>query len=309
MHVSLPRIQPHQSKSFPYWFTADTLCDEDHSPEHLSQPAILSVASALPAAFMLKVKAEDDFHLGHKVLETTASPSEPRFWLYTFPEYIEKINIRIVSDSDCPAFDATGLPEFSDVYFYQSFTKLGSFSLTKADMGKQVHIVYSIEPDDSVCDDGLQPIIPLVIYIIVIATVFVITYYQYKWLDRQENNEPNILDGTESEGTVFVDKISLFDKPNNTVSHKEYQKNKVIKESKYFNFLIFQLLGSVLPQLTILFQNNISKKKMKVDSCYLNYLCCSNFLGFNCFNGVISSSSLVAVGVVNLIIVFRKNGQ
>ncbi|CAO4383393.1 unnamed protein product [Caenorhabditis nigoni] len=71
-------------------------------------------------------------------------------------------------------------------------------------------------------------------------------------------------------------------------------------------FLIFQLLGSVLPQLTILFQNNISKKKMKVDSCYLNYLCCSNFLGFNCFNGVISSSSLVVVGVVNLIIVFRK---
>lgn len=62
----------------------------------------------------------------------------------------------------------------------------------------------------------------------------ILAYCHSKWLDKQENNEPNILEGTESEGTVMVDKMNLVGKPTKIVSHKEYEKQRLVKESKYF---------------------------------------------------------------------------
>ncbi|EGT35509.1 hypothetical protein CAEBREN_03538 [Caenorhabditis brenneri] len=116
----------------------------------------------------------------------------------------------------CPLFDPSGLLELSDNYFYQTFTKFAGFTLKKSEIGEKFHLALTVLPDDALCGKSSE------------------TFFQYRMLDRYENNEPSIFEGNDSEGTVIVDKVYLFDKVNMTVSHKEYQKQRLVKDSKYF---------------------------------------------------------------------------
>ncbi|EFO97319.1 hypothetical protein CRE_16687 [Caenorhabditis remanei] len=324
-NIALSRVQSQQGQRFEYWFASDTLCDYDRSNEQvetiiastcenlfqLGQPVQLSIASSLPGVFNLTVKPVNNFHIG-----------------YTFPEDVEKVDVRITSTSEtcgrlitrkafCPLFDASGLPELSEVFFFQTFTKFGGFTLRKSDIGQQFHVAFTVNPDDSLCgfpanysgNDGG----PARIKAATISVTPVTAYLKYRMLDRHENNEPNIFEGTDSEGNVIIDKLWLFDKPTMIVSHKEYEKQRLVKESKYFksvkivSFLFFQIFGSILPALTTLFQNRQkSSNRMNLDICFLNYLCSSDMFYSNSFNSMTSSSSMAIIGILNLIVVFRK---
>ncbi|EFO95628.1 hypothetical protein CRE_09104 [Caenorhabditis remanei] len=348
--IALPRIQSQQGKRFEYWVATDTLCDEDRSLEQLGQPVYLSIASSRPSEFKLRVKPAANFNL-EKSITTEASPSEPRYYmllknlLYKFPEDIEKVDVRANSDSDicgrlivrkatCPLFDGSGLLEQSDVYFFQTFTKFAGFSIRKSDIGPEVHIAFTVNPDDSACGiAGKGPIdsenagrdkdaqisvspvneqtfifmIPLFVYAGSMILVLLLTFLKYRFLDRQKNNEPNDFEENCSGVDIIVDLSFLFDKPNRIVSHKEYQKGRLVKEAKYFNFLFFQIFGSILPALTTLFQNRQqTSNKMDFDTCYLNYKCSSEMFHLNSFNSVASVSGLAVIGILNLIIVFRR---
>lgn len=59
----------------------------------------------------------------------------------------------------------------------------------------------------------------------------------YKYLDSHENNEPDIFEGSDSEASVIIDKVDLFKEPNMIVSHQEYQKQRLVKDSKYFKLV------------------------------------------------------------------------
>ncbi|EGT48789.1 hypothetical protein CAEBREN_12311 [Caenorhabditis brenneri] len=146
--------------------------------------------------------------------------------------------------------------------------------------------------------------VPIFIYIASMGMVLLITYLNYRWYDSCENNEPNIFEGTDTEGNVMVDKIKLFQSPHMIVSHHHYQKQRLVKNIKYFKFLFFQIFGSILPALTILFQNRPGPHNL--DTCYLNYLCAQDVLSFYSFNAMSSSSSMAVIGILNLIIVFRE---
>ncbi|ULT80194.1 hypothetical protein L3Y34_010639 [Caenorhabditis briggsae] len=135
------------------------------------------------------------------------------------------------------------------------------------------------------------------------------TYLKYRWIDSYENNEPpSIFEGNDTEVNAIVSKKKFFNKPSNIVSYKEYEKQRLVKDSKYFNFLFFQIFGSILPALTTLFQNRQqSSNRMDLDRCYLNYKCAPDAMYFNSLNKLTSASSLAVVGILNLIVVFRKN--
>ncbi|CAL2038829.1 unnamed protein product [Caenorhabditis brenneri] len=296
-NVALPRIQSHQGSKFIYWCAADTLCDDTDSLKLLRQPVFISIASSLPSDFVLRVEQALNFHIGR-----------------------------------CPLFDPSGLLELSDNYFYQTFTKFAGFTLKKSEIGEKFHLALTVLPDDALCGKSsenltdnpyriksaqftvtpvsqqtLLSMTPLLVYAGSMTFVLLLTFFQYRMLDRYENNEPSIFEGNDSEGTVIVDKVYLFDKFHMTVSHKEYQKQRLVKDSKYFVFLFFQIFGSILPALTVLFPNKKKPtKKMNLDTCYFNYRCALNSFGFLSFNSDTSASSLAVIGLINLIIVFRK---
>ncbi|EGT44754.1 hypothetical protein CAEBREN_26127 [Caenorhabditis brenneri] len=161
-NLALPRIQSRDGHRYSYWFASDTLCDYDSSIEELGQPVQLSISSSVPSTFELRVKSVNDFHIGQEPILSRASPSEQRYYMYTFPSDVDKVDVKITSNSElcativarrvnCPLFDASGLLELSEVYYYQSFTTFGGFSLRKSDIGSQFHVAFTVNGDDSVC--------------------------------------------------------------------------------------------------------------------------------------------------------------
>uniref|UniRef100_A0A1I7U027 SID1 transmembrane family member 1 n=1 Tax=Caenorhabditis tropicalis TaxID=1561998 RepID=A0A1I7U027_9PELO len=161
-HIALPRVQSQVEKSFSYWFASDTLCDYNSSIQELESPVYLYILSSEPATFDLRVKSVPDFNIGTKPVTTLASPSEPRYYKYTFPDDVEKVDMKIESNSqlcgkvivrrvNCPLFDAAGLAQLNDIYFYQTFTTFGGFSLLKSFIGPEFHLAFTVLSDDSVC--------------------------------------------------------------------------------------------------------------------------------------------------------------
>ncbi|PIC15925.1 hypothetical protein B9Z55_022717 [Caenorhabditis nigoni] len=218
------------------------------------------------------------------------------------------------------------------VFWWFIATYKTPYYVFKSDLGSRFYVAITVYPDDSICGSPknnktltrvkethitVTPVpgysfllaVPLLVYIFSISIVLLLTYLKYRWLDSYENNEPpSIFEGNDSEGIATVPKKELFNKPTNIVSHKEYEKQRLVKDSKYFNFLFFQIFGSILPALTTLFQNRQqSSNRMDLDRCYLNYKCAPDAMYFNSLNKLTSASSLAVVGILNLIVVFRKN--
>ncbi|KAF1746908.1 hypothetical protein GCK72_023366 [Caenorhabditis remanei] len=261
-NIPLPRVQSHQGKKFEYWFASDTLCDDDTSMEQLGQPIYISISSSLPTVFNLKVQAIDNFHIRNSRLSIQTSPSEPSYFIYSFPDNIDKVDVRVTSNdqicariiarrANCPIFDGSGSLELSDRHFYQSFKKFGGFSLRKSDIGVQFHLAVTVNPDNSVCDtsknNSFLLAVPILVYALSVIIVLLLTFFKYKLVDCYENNEPSIFEGNESEANVIIDKTALFVKPENVVSHKEYEKQRIVKDSKYFNSLTM----FVIPNQTV----------------------------------------------------------
>eukprot|EP00081_Caenorhabditis_elegans_P027063 NP_510739.2 Uncharacterized protein CELE_C30E1.4 [Caenorhabditis elegans] len=161
-NIVLPRVQTQNGKSFEYLFASDTLCDNNRSTIQLHQPIHLSVASYSQSVFSLKVESVENFLIGSNKFNSSASPSAPRYYMYTFPDDVDKVNIRVTSETEicgkivtrqvkCPLFEASGLVELSDAHFFQTFTKFAGFSIRKNYIGRQFHIAFIVNPDETLC--------------------------------------------------------------------------------------------------------------------------------------------------------------
>ncbi|CAI2357563.1 unnamed protein product [Caenorhabditis sp. 36 PRJEB53466] len=289
------------------------MCEDVTTDKQLHEPVRISIASSEPAVYTLRVKGVYDFDIRDAAVYSVASPPEPRFHRYTFPENVERVAIEVTSDTDLCG-------------------RILARQAEKSKIGPTFHLIFTVFPDDSEC--GTKPdltnngyrvksasvkivpthventvaLLPLFVYSICILIVLIATYYHSRWLDRQENNEPSIFEGSDSEGTVIVNNVQLFEAPNKlTVSHKQYEKKRVVKQSRYFNFFYFQIFGAMLPSMTTLFQNRLLRfKVLNLDACNNNFSCAFELFGFDSFNSMASASSLIFLGVVNLLLVFRK---
>ncbi|XP_024907044.1 SID1 transmembrane family member 1 isoform X2 [Pteropus alecto] len=96
-----------------------------------------------------------DFHF-------TASPSQPQYFLYKFPEDVDSVIIKVVSEMaypcavvsiqniNCPVYDLDHNVEFDGVY--QSMTKKAAITLQKKDFpDEQFFVVFVIKPEDYAC--------------------------------------------------------------------------------------------------------------------------------------------------------------
>uniref|UniRef100_F6SIJ9 SID1 transmembrane family member 1 n=1 Tax=Equus caballus TaxID=9796 RepID=F6SIJ9_HORSE len=92
----------------------------------------------------------------------TASPSQPQYFLYKFPEDVDSVIIKVESEMAypcsvvsvqnvmCPVYDLDDNVEFNGVY--QSMTKKAAITLQKKDFpGEQFFVVFVIKPEDYAC--------------------------------------------------------------------------------------------------------------------------------------------------------------
>uniref|UniRef100_A0A663FJ25 SID1 transmembrane family member 1 n=1 Tax=Aquila chrysaetos chrysaetos TaxID=223781 RepID=A0A663FJ25_AQUCH len=100
--------------------------------------------------------------LTNKAFNFTASPSQPQYFLYKFPQDVDSVIIKVVSDAVypcsvvsvqdivCPVYDLDHNVEFNGVY--QSMTKQAAITVQRKDFpGEQFFVVFVIKPEDYAC--------------------------------------------------------------------------------------------------------------------------------------------------------------
>uniref|UniRef100_D4A117 SID1 transmembrane family, member 1 n=1 Tax=Rattus norvegicus TaxID=10116 RepID=D4A117_RAT len=163
--VPLP-FQGLYQRSYNYQEVSRTLCPSKATNETgpLEQLIFVDVASMAPhgAHYKLLVTKIKHFQLRTNVaFYFTASPSQPQYFLYKFPEDVDSVIIKVVSEKAypcsvvsvqnimCPVYDLDHDVEFNGVY--QSMTKQAAITLQKDFPDEQFFVVFVIKPEDYAC--------------------------------------------------------------------------------------------------------------------------------------------------------------
>ncbi|XP_074963649.1 SID1 transmembrane family member 1 isoform X2 [Phalacrocorax aristotelis] len=154
-------------RTYNYQEVSRTLCPSEPTPETgpSDQIIFVDVSSMAPfnIAYELLVTRLENFQLEtNKAFNFTASPSQPQYFLYKFPQDVDSVIIKVVSDAVypcsvvsvqdivCPVYDLDHNVEFNGVY--QSMTKQAAITVQRKDFpGEQFFIVFVIKPEDYAC--------------------------------------------------------------------------------------------------------------------------------------------------------------
>ncbi|XP_077637372.1 SID1 transmembrane family member 1 isoform X3 [Lonchura striata] len=154
-------------RTYNYQEVSRTLCPSEPTPETRPSDQIIfvDVASMAPfnIAYELLVTRLKNFQLEtNKAFNFTASPSQPQYFLYKFPQDVDSVIINVVSDATypcsvvsvqdivCPVYDLDHNVEFNGVY--QSMTKQAAITVQRKDFpGEQFFVVFVIKPEDYAC--------------------------------------------------------------------------------------------------------------------------------------------------------------
>ncbi|ULT80195.1 hypothetical protein L3Y34_010640 [Caenorhabditis briggsae] len=123
---------------------------------------LVSVSSSVPARYDLKIKQVHGFVINMTPISVALSPSEPVFYRFSFPEFVDEVAIRVsssdqlcgrvtVQKADCPVFDTEGQVVLYDSYDHQTFTKKSFITVNRQDFGEDIHIIFSVLPIGGPC--------------------------------------------------------------------------------------------------------------------------------------------------------------
>ncbi|XP_039600053.1 SID1 transmembrane family member 1 isoform X2 [Polypterus senegalus] len=154
-------------RTYKYQEVSRTLCPLEPEEEELSaeHSLFIDVASMAPANVHYQLLVTWAKHFTLETGETfnfSATPSQPQYFLYTFPVRVNSVVIRVeaeqahpctvvsVQDIVCPVYDLDHNVEFIGVY--QSMTKQAAITVQRKDFpdGK-FYIVFVVRPEDYAC--------------------------------------------------------------------------------------------------------------------------------------------------------------
>uniref|UniRef100_A0A8C3KXZ6 SID1 transmembrane family member 1 n=1 Tax=Chrysolophus pictus TaxID=9089 RepID=A0A8C3KXZ6_CHRPC len=289
-------------RTYNYQEVSRTLCPSEPAPETgpSDQIIFVDVASMAPfnIAYELLVTRLESFQLEtNKPFNFTASPSQPQYFLYKFPQDVDSVIIKVVSDAVypcsvvsvqdivCPVYDLDHNVEFNGVY--QSMTKQAAITVQRKDFpGEQFFVVFVIKPEDYACGGS----VPSSIHgKLCWETDFV--GLSGLWSSRKPL-EPYC-------GRVFLYLSDLSRKDRRIVS----KKYKI-----YFWNIITIAVFYALPviQLVITYQTVVNVTGNQ-DICYYNFLCAHPLGVLSAFNNILSNVGHMLLGFLFLLIVLRRD--
>ncbi|XP_074653774.1 SID1 transmembrane family member 1-like isoform X2 [Tubulanus polymorphus] len=158
---------------YDYYTVSRTLCPVQGSLKKEKMTMYLDVSSSSLKAtnFVLRATPIDDFQIStNDQKRITVSPSEPKYYMYEFPEHLDSVVVKVTSNSSlctvisiqdihCPVFDLDRNVQFTGTY--QTMTKTAALTLMKKDYKDGIfYIVFVVKPSDFDCNgiEFIQPI-------------------------------------------------------------------------------------------------------------------------------------------------------
>uniref|UniRef100_A0A8C4X5B5 SID1 transmembrane family member 1 n=1 Tax=Erpetoichthys calabaricus TaxID=27687 RepID=A0A8C4X5B5_ERPCA len=286
-------------RSYKYQEVSRTLCPLEPEEEELSaeHSLFIDVASMAPANvhYQLLVTWTKHFTLETgEAFNFSATPSQPQYFLYTFPVRVNSVVIQVeaeqahpctvvsVQDIVCPVYDLDHNVEFIGVY--QSMTKQAAITVQRKDFpdGK-FYIVFVVRPEDYACggsfttEEGECGSVKMNEFVKCVNSCFL--------------------------GSHFIDTflyVSDLARKDSKSIRKKYQ-------VYFWNILTISVFYALpVIQLVITYQTVVNVTGNQ-DICYYNFLCAHPLGVLSAFNNILSNAGYIMLGFLFLLIVLQRD--
>uniref|UniRef100_A0A8C9N7Z9 SID1 transmembrane family member 1 n=1 Tax=Serinus canaria TaxID=9135 RepID=A0A8C9N7Z9_SERCA len=333
-------------RTYNYQEVSRTLCPSEPTPETSPSEQIIfvDVASMAPfnIAYELLVTRLENFQLEtNKAFNFTASPSQPQYFLYKFPQDVDSVIINVVSDAAypcsvvsvqdivCPVYDLDHNVEFNGVY--QSMTKQAAITVQRKDFpGEQFFVVFVIKPEDYACGGSVPSSIHGELFweVDLIAPLPCVSPSPRCVPDESSSSGARQLSSPErrapagSDTDSSVEEESDFDTMPEIESDKNIIRTKVrlvltpgpragpgtpLGHDQNWNIITIAVFYALpVIQLVITYQTVVNVTGNQ-DICYYNFLCAHPLGVLSAFNNILSNVGHMMLGFLFLLIVLRRD--
>ncbi|KAM4566444.1 SID1 transmembrane family member 2 isoform 2-T2 [Odontesthes bonariensis] len=157
-------------RQYPYKHVGRTLCQPPTRAASETQYFFVDVStlSSQGTNFQLRVSRVDSFTLQtNKKFSFTASPSQPQYFKYVFPDGVDTVIVKVTSDMtfpcsvmsvqdiQCPVYDLDNNVAFLGMY--QTMTKKGAITVQRKDFpSNSFYVVVVVKTEDEACGGPLR---------------------------------------------------------------------------------------------------------------------------------------------------------
>ncbi|XP_047449666.1 SID1 transmembrane family member 2 isoform X2 [Mugil cephalus] len=157
-------------RKYPYYHVGRTLCQPPTRAASETQYFFVDVStlSSQGTNYQLKVSRVESFTLQtDKKFTFTASPSQPQYFKYIFPEGMDTVVVKVDSDMNfpcsvmsiqdiqCPVYDLDNNVAF--IGMYQTMTKKGAITVQRKDFpSNSFYVVVVVKTEDEACGGPLR---------------------------------------------------------------------------------------------------------------------------------------------------------
>ncbi|TKS81354.1 SID1 transmembrane family member 2 [Collichthys lucidus] len=157
-------------RKYPYNHVGRTLCQPPTRAASETQYFFVDVStlSSLGTNYQLRVSRVESFTLQtDKKFSFTASPSQPQYFKYVFPDGVDTVIVKVnsdmtfpcsvmsVQDIQCPVYDLDNNVAF--IGMYQTMTKKGAITVQRKDFpSNSFYVVVVVKTEDEACGGPLR---------------------------------------------------------------------------------------------------------------------------------------------------------
>ncbi|TMS07459.1 SID1 transmembrane family member 2 [Larimichthys crocea] len=157
-------------RKYPYNHVGRTLCQPPTRAASETQHFFVDVStlSSLGTNYQLRVSRVESFTLQtDKKFSFTASPSQPQYFKYVFPDGVDTVIVKVnsdmnfpcsvmsVQDIQCPVYDLDNNVAF--IGMYQTMTKKGAITVQRKDFpSNSFYVVVVVKTEDEACGGPLR---------------------------------------------------------------------------------------------------------------------------------------------------------
>ncbi|XP_039681562.1 SID1 transmembrane family member 2 isoform X1 [Perca fluviatilis] len=157
-------------RKYPYSHVGRTLCQPPTRAASETQYFFVDVStlSSLGTNYQLRVSRVESFTLQtDKKFSFTASPSQPQYFKYVFPDGVDTVIVKVnsemtfpcsvmsIQDIQCPVYDLDNNVAF--IGMYQTMTKKGAITVQRKDFpSNSFYVVVVVKTEDEACGGPLR---------------------------------------------------------------------------------------------------------------------------------------------------------
>ncbi|KAM7399661.1 hypothetical protein PAMP_018910 [Pampus punctatissimus] len=157
-------------RKYPYYHVGRTLCQPPTRAASETQYFFVDVStlSSQGTNYQLRVSRVESFTLQtDKKFSFTASPSQPQYFKYVFPDGVDTVIVKVhsdmtfpcsvmsIQDIQCPVYDLDNNVAF--IGMYQTMTKKGAITVQRKDFpSNSFYVVVVVKTEDEACGGPLR---------------------------------------------------------------------------------------------------------------------------------------------------------